>query len=153
MVLGLLAASPGLYERFWLHWYFVSNDHNVQRICRRVQPLLELWGTHPVLGPLSHGIYVTVAAGRPDASLLLDVFHLYKSATPFTALQQINGASLHMQLLSPLGVTSKVEQNVVMGPGKPGSVDKGSLEPRGERLLVSTKEKVMSTHFVWELVF
>ena len=61
-----------------------------------VQPLLELWGTHPVLGPLSHGIYVTVAAGRPDASLLLDVFHLYKSGTPFTALQQINGASLHV---------------------------------------------------------
>ena len=30
-----------------------------------IQPLLELWGTHPVLGPLSHGIYVTVAAGRP----------------------------------------------------------------------------------------
>lgn len=61
-----------------------------------VQPLLELWGTHPVLGPLSHGIYVTVAAGRPDASLLLDVFHLYKSGTPFTALHQINGASLHV---------------------------------------------------------
>jgi 2-keto-myo-inositol isomerase len=61
-----------------------------------VQPLLELWGTHPVLGPLSHGIYVTVAAGRADASLLLDVFHLYKSGTPFTALKQINGASLHV---------------------------------------------------------
>jgi 2-keto-myo-inositol isomerase len=61
-----------------------------------VQPLLELWGTHPVLGPLSHGIYATVAAGRADASLLLDVFHLYKSGTPFTALKQINGASLHV---------------------------------------------------------
>jgi 2-keto-myo-inositol isomerase len=61
-----------------------------------VRPLLELWGTHPVLGPLSHGIYVTVAAGRADASLLLDVFHLYKSGTPFTALTQINGASLHV---------------------------------------------------------
>src|SRR3954469_24038886 len=61
-----------------------------------VQPLLELWGTHPVLGPLSHGIYATVAAGRPDASLLLDVFHLYKSGTPFTALKQINAASLHV---------------------------------------------------------
>ena len=61
-----------------------------------VQPLCELWGTHPVLGPLSHGIYVTVAAGRADASLLLDVFHLYKSGTPFTALKQINGASLHV---------------------------------------------------------
>jgi sugar phosphate isomerase/epimerase len=61
-----------------------------------VQPLLELWGTHPVLGPLSHGIYVTVAAGRDDASLLLDVFHLYKSGTAFAALKQINGASLHV---------------------------------------------------------
>ena len=65
-----------------------------------VQPLLELWGTHPVLGPLSHGIYVTVAAGRPDASLLLDVFHLYKSGTPFTSLKQINGASLHVMHLN-----------------------------------------------------
>jgi sugar phosphate isomerase/epimerase len=61
-----------------------------------VQPLCELWGTHPVLGPLSHGIYVTTAAGRADASLLLDVFHLYKSGTAFTALKQINGAALHV---------------------------------------------------------
>ena len=65
-----------------------------------VQPLLELWGTHPLLGPLSHGIYVTVAAGRADASLLLDVFHLYKSGTPFAALKQINGASLHVMHLN-----------------------------------------------------
>jgi sugar phosphate isomerase/epimerase len=65
-----------------------------------VQPLLELWGTHPVLGPLSHGVYVTVAAARDDASLLLDVFHLYKSGTPFTALKQINGASLHVMHLN-----------------------------------------------------
>jgi sugar phosphate isomerase/epimerase len=61
-----------------------------------VTPLLELWGTHPLLGPLRNGIYVTVAAGRPDASLLLDVFHLYKSGTPFTSLKQINGAALHV---------------------------------------------------------
>src|SRR4029078_7080625 len=65
-----------------------------------VQPLLELWGTHPVLGPLSHGISTTVAAGRPDASLLLDVFHLYKSGTPFAALKQINGAALQVMHLN-----------------------------------------------------
>ena len=65
-----------------------------------VQPLLELWGTHPLLGPLSHGVYVTVAAGRADASLLLDVFHLYKSGTPFTSLKQINGAALHVMHLN-----------------------------------------------------
>jgi sugar phosphate isomerase/epimerase len=61
-----------------------------------VQPLFELWGTHPQFGPLRNGIYVTVAAGRADASLLLDVFHLYKSGTPFTALKQINGGALHV---------------------------------------------------------
>jgi sugar phosphate isomerase/epimerase len=61
-----------------------------------VQPLFELWGTHPQFGPLRNGIYVTVAAGRPDASLLLDVFHIYKSGTPFTALKQINGGALHV---------------------------------------------------------
>jgi sugar phosphate isomerase/epimerase len=61
-----------------------------------VQPLCELWGTHPLLGPLSHGVYVSVAAGRADASLLLDVFHLYKSGTPFASLKQVNGASLHV---------------------------------------------------------
>jgi 2-keto-myo-inositol isomerase len=61
-----------------------------------VQPLLELWGTHPLLGPLRNGIYVTVASGRADASLLLDTFHLYKSGTPFTSLRQINGAALHV---------------------------------------------------------
>jgi len=65
-----------------------------------VQPLLELWGTHPLLGPLARGIYVTVAAGRADASLLLDVFHLYKSGTPFAALKQINGAALHLMHLN-----------------------------------------------------
>jgi hypothetical protein len=41
VILGLLAALPGLYERFWLHWYFVNNDHHVAAICRRLEPLLE----------------------------------------------------------------------------------------------------------------
>lgn len=61
-----------------------------------VQPLLELWGTHPQLGPLSHGLYVVAATGRADASLLLDVFHLYRSGSPFVGLKQVNGASLHV---------------------------------------------------------
>jgi hypothetical protein len=39
-LLGLLTALPGLHERFWLHWYFVQNDHKVAGICRKVEPLL-----------------------------------------------------------------------------------------------------------------
>ena len=61
-----------------------------------VLPLLELWGTHPQFGPLQNGIHATVASGDPDASLLLDIFHLYKSGTDFASLRQINGASLHV---------------------------------------------------------
>jgi 2-keto-myo-inositol isomerase len=61
-----------------------------------IQPLCELWGQSPVLGPLSHGAYVSIATGRADASLLLDIFHLYKSGTSFASLAQINGSSLHI---------------------------------------------------------
>ncbi|HEY6077239.1 MAG TPA: hypothetical protein VIW29_00455 [Polyangiaceae bacterium] len=41
VTLGLLVALPGLWERFWLHWYFVNNDHHVAGICRRLEPLLK----------------------------------------------------------------------------------------------------------------
>jgi len=41
VALGLLVALPGLHERFWLQWYFVTNDHKVASICRRLEPLLQ----------------------------------------------------------------------------------------------------------------
>jgi sugar phosphate isomerase/epimerase len=71
-----------------------------------VTPLLELWGSHDVFGPLKNGIYVTTAAGRADASLLLDVFHLYRSGTPYEGLRQINGAALHVIHLNDYPETS-----------------------------------------------
>ncbi|HKV48828.1 MAG TPA: sugar phosphate isomerase/epimerase family protein [Candidatus Acidoferrales bacterium] len=61
-----------------------------------VQPLLELWGRSAVLGPLSHGAYVSIGTGRADATMLLDIFHLYKSGTSFASLNQVNGAGLHV---------------------------------------------------------
>jgi sugar phosphate isomerase/epimerase len=61
-----------------------------------VLPLCELWSSNAVLGPLSHGVYVTTAAGDPDASLLLDIIHLYRSGTQFESLRQINGGALHV---------------------------------------------------------
>ncbi|HXU48293.1 MAG TPA: sugar phosphate isomerase/epimerase family protein [Candidatus Binatia bacterium] len=61
-----------------------------------VQPSCELWGRSAVLGPLSHGAYVAIGTGRADASMLLDIFHLYKSGTSFASLNQVNGAALHV---------------------------------------------------------
>jgi hypothetical protein len=41
LILGLVIALPGLHERFWLHWYFVQNDHKVAGICQKLEPLLQ----------------------------------------------------------------------------------------------------------------
>jgi hypothetical protein len=77
-----------------------------------------------------------------------------KVPTPEQKFQtNVNDVALHIHLISPPQVVSTVEQNVVMGPGKPGSVDKGTREPRGERIVVSTPEKVTTTQFVWKLLF
>ena len=62
-------------------------------------------------------------------------------------------AGLHVSLRLPAQVTTKIEPNVVMGPGQPGSVDKGSPEQRGERLLVSTPTATTSAQFAWTLAF
>lgn len=72
LLLGLLAALPGLWERFWLQWYFVNNDHSVAGICRRVQPLLrpddtvlawgwQAWSVYEHCGRLAPGrVYKTI---------------------------------------------------------------------------------------------
>jgi hypothetical protein len=46
-----------------------------------------------------------------------------------------------------------IESNIVMGPGRPGSVDKGTPEPRGARLLVTTGIPVTNFAFTWVLAY
>jgi hypothetical protein len=66
---------------------------------------------------------------------------------------RVNGKSLDVQFHLPVDAASKIENNVVMGPGRPGSVDKGSPEERGERLLISTPKVATHARFDWELTF
>src|SRR5216683_7479167 len=66
---------------------------------------------------------------------------------------KVEGVALNAFLRLPSQASSKIEPNVVMGPGRPGSVDKGSLEPRGERLVVSTTKAATSAQFGWEFSF
>ena len=40
-----------------------------------------------------------------------------------------------------------------MGPGRPGSVDKGTPEARGERLKVTTDQPSTTFNFNWQLTF
>ena len=65
-----------------------------------VQPLLELWGTHPVLGPLSHGIYVRSRPGGPMPVSCSTCSTCIRAERRSTALKQINGAALHVMHLN-----------------------------------------------------
>lgn len=65
----------------------------------------------------------------------------------------VGGVDLHVALDAPADAATRIEPNVVMGPGKPGSVDKGTLETRGARVAASTAKPEDSSEFHWTLVF
>jgi len=61
-----------------------------------VQPLIELWGHSKNLSRLSEVTFIAIESARPDASMLLDIYHLYKGGNDFAGLRQINGGALHL---------------------------------------------------------
>lgn len=65
----------------------------------------------------------------------------------------VNGVSLHAELNAPANAVTKIEPNVVMGPGQPGSVDKGTPEQRGERVAATTPAASTHASFRWTLTF
>jgi hypothetical protein len=60
---------------------------------------------------------------------------------------------LNAQIAAPKGIAAKIEPNIVMGPGIPGSVDKGTPEQRGEMINATTTESAPATRFHWILKF
>jgi len=65
----------------------------------------------------------------------------------------VGDRTLDVTLHSTVAGSAKAEPNIVMGPGRPGSVDKGTLEQRGERLVFSSEEAAKSANFEWLLRF
>jgi hypothetical protein len=64
-----------------------------------------------------------------------------------------SSVSLTATVLKPRDAEMKIEPNVVMGPGIPGSVDKGKPEKRGERIVVNTAKPASQAEFDWGLKF
>jgi hypothetical protein len=52
------------------------------------------------------------------------------------------GTNLSAEIFSPKEIKAKIEKNILIAPGKPGSVDKGEKEERGMRLSISTENTV-----------
>ena len=61
-----------------------------------VVPIVEVWGFSKTLTHLGEAAFVAIESGHPNASILADVYHLYKGGSPVAGLKQINGATLHV---------------------------------------------------------
>lgn len=64
-----------------------------------------------------------------------------------------SAAKLHAEILEPDDITTKIEPNIVMGPGIPGSVDKGTREQRGEFINATTAKGASRVQVHWTLEF
>ncbi|HTC95877.1 MAG TPA: DUF4962 domain-containing protein [Terriglobales bacterium] len=62
-------------------------------------------------------------------------------------------ARMSVRLELPADTVIEIEPNIVMGPGLPGSTDKGDQQQRGERLAVTTSKPATSAKFRWILEF
>ena len=64
-----------------------------------------------------------------------------------------SSATLRAEILAPADLSTAIEPNIVMGPGIPGSVDKGTREQRGEFIRATTTKPGASSPFRWVLRF
>ncbi len=59
---------------------------------------------------------------------------------------------LLVKIENPPNFVTKIEENILTAPGKPGSVDKGEREKRGVRLAISTKKRITKAKFGFQLI-
>lgn len=60
-------------------------------------------------------------------------------------------ARLNVQIVTPQPAQARIEENLLTAPGRPGSVDKGERQVRGQRLALSTPAPATSTRLVMRL--
>lgn len=61
-----------------------------------VTPQLELWGFSRTLRRIGELLYVAAEAGRPDACVLPDVYHIYKGGSSFAGLGLVASSAVHV---------------------------------------------------------
>lgn len=59
-----------------------------------VLPTLEIWGAAAFLNRLGQAVMIALEAHHPKATVLADVFHLYKGGSGLSSIRQLNPAIL-----------------------------------------------------------
>jgi hypothetical protein len=72
---------------------------------------------------------------------------------PDTPYFQTSVGGHTLKVLPTENFANTIEPNIVMGPGRPGSVDKGTPEARGQRLILDTEGPSTEFAFQWTLTF
>lgn len=61
-----------------------------------VTPQIEMWGGNRTIGTVEKALYVAIAAGRPGACFLGDVYHTYKGGSSFDSLLMMGPRALQV---------------------------------------------------------
>lgn len=61
-----------------------------------VVPQVEVWGFSRTLSRLGEAALVAIESGHKDASILADVYHLYKGGSGFTGVNLLAGSAMHV---------------------------------------------------------
>lgn len=61
-----------------------------------VMPLLEIWGSSSTLSRIGQALLVAAESGHPKASVLLDVYHIYKGGSGFAGLKFLGPEAMHV---------------------------------------------------------
>lgn len=99
---GIAAPPAGMIKRKGLSPFVAAERYRaLLDVGRRagVVPILELWGFSTCLSRLGEVAMAAIEAGRDDACLLLDVYHIYKGGSDFAGLKAFPGHAvrvLHM---------------------------------------------------------
>ena len=61
-----------------------------------VRPLLETWGPSSTLSRIGQALFVAAESGHANASVLFDVYHIYKGGSSFTGLKFVGPEAIHV---------------------------------------------------------
>jgi sugar phosphate isomerase/epimerase len=61
-----------------------------------VAPLLEIWGPSNTLSRIGQALFVAAESGHSKASVLLDVYHIYKGGSGFSGLKFLGPDAMHV---------------------------------------------------------
>lgn len=61
-----------------------------------VEPQLEVWGFSKAIGNISQALTLASLVEGSDFGILLDVYHLYKGGSPFSALRMVSGSAMKL---------------------------------------------------------